>query len=248
MDSSSETVGEQQGVSFVLPCLNEAPGLSRVIESLHQASVAAGLLFEVVIVDNKSTDDSPAIIKTLCEHFPEVTTVYEPRRGYGLATRTGIAAAHNPLVVCLDADGTYTTNDAIACAQLLIQNPQSFVIGNRLSAPESKESMPWAHRTIGTPLIALLLRILFGVKITDPNCGLRGLSKQKFESLKCTSSGMEFASEEIARATYARMECIEFPISYKERIGESKLRTMRDGMRHAYAIFATRLKLFGTPR
>lgn len=249
MNSSAESYSSiERGISFVLPCLNEQAGLTQVVESLHREGIAAGLVFEIVIVDNNSTDDSPTILKKLQGTFSNVRAVHEVVQGYGSATRSGIMSAHNTLIVCLDADGTYTVEDAVVCAKTLLANPHSFVIGNRLTAHESKESMPWLHRTIGTPVIALLLRTLFGVKISDPNCGLRGFSKKNFISLGCVSTGMEFASEEIARASHSKINFIEFPISYKKRIGESKLRTFRDGIRHAFTIFVTRVKLFGMPQ
>lgn len=249
MDSSPGTSAHELPViSFVLPCLNEAQGLERVVTQLHICAQTMKQPFEIVIVDNGSSDASLEIAQQLSLSIPTVRTANEPVRGYGAATYHGIKVARGRHVICLDADDTYTASDAIACASLLIQNPLSFVIGNRLASPDSKISMPWSHRVIGTPLISLLLRLFFHTTIADPNCGLRGFSREKFLSLGCISTGMEFASETIARATYARMHFVEFPISYAPRIGDSKLRTIRDGIRHTYTIFATRLRLIGTPR
>jgi glycosyltransferase involved in cell wall biosynthesis len=249
MDSSPGTSTHTLPViSFVLPCLNESQGLEHVVTQLNTHAQTLQQPFEIVIVDNGSRDASPEIAQKLSLTIPTVRTAAESVRGYGAATRHGIKAAYGQYVICLDADDTYTASDAITCASLLIQNPLSFVIGNRLTSPDSKTSMPWSHRVIGTPAISLLLRALFHTTITDPNCGLRGFSREKFLSLGCISTGMEFASETIARATHARMHFVEFPISYAPRIGDSKLRTIRDGIRHAYTIFATRLRLIGTHR
>lgn len=249
MDSSPvQTNTEQPRISFVVPCLNEAAGLELVVSKLHAQAEAQNLSFKIVIADNGSTDDSLLIAEKLAHKFPTVFSVRESVRGYGAATRAGITAAHGTHVVCLDADGTYTTDDALTCARTLIQNRDAFVIGNRLTSPDAIASMPWSHRIIGTPVISLLLKILFKTKISDPNCGLRGFSKEKFISLGCTTNGMEFASETIARATHSHMEFIEFPISYPSRIGESKLRTVRDGIRHVCTIFATKWRLLGTNR
>lgn len=249
MDSLLETPEYPQPVvSFILPCLNEEQGLEHVVSELRTRAQALEHAFEIVIADNGSSDTSQAIAQRLSTTFPEVRYTTELVRGYGAATRSGIMNAHGSYVICLDADGTYTASDAIVCAQHIIHNPESFVIGNRLTSPDSKTSMPWSHRIIGTPAISLLLKALFATTIADPNCGLRGFSREKFITLGCTSSGMEFASETIARATHAGMQFVEFPISYAPRIGESKLRTIRDGIRHAFTIFATRLRLFDMHR
>jgi glycosyltransferase involved in cell wall biosynthesis len=249
MDSSCEApVHTSPIVSFVLPCLNESSGLERVVTQLHAHAQTLGHAFEIVIADNGSTDSSQTIAERLATNLPAVRLTIEPVRGYGAATRNGILHARGTHIVCLDADDTYTASDAVTCAQHCIDNPKSFVIGNRLTSPDSKLSMPWSHRVIGTPAISMLLTLLFRTKIADPNCGLRGFSRAQFISLNCTTTGMEFASETIARATYAAIPFVEFPISYAPRIGESKLRTVRDGIRHAYTIFATRLQLLGMPR
>jgi glycosyltransferase involved in cell wall biosynthesis len=249
MDSSRTTPDNAHPeVSFVLPCLNESLGLEQVVTQLHTHAQTLKKSFEIVVVDNGSSDTSLDLANKLTQSIPTIRSITEPTRGYGAATQCGIIHARGNLAVCLDADGTYTAKDAVTCASLLIQNPHSFVIGNRLTSLTDKTSMPWSHRVIGTPAISMLLSVLFRTTITDPNCGLRGFSRTLFLSLGCTSSGMEFASESIARATCARMSFVEFPISYAPRIGVSKLRTIRDGLRHAYTIFVTRLRLIDMHR
>lgn len=246
MDSSSETLHYKSPViSFVLPCLNEALGLERVVTNIHNHAQKLQVPFEIIVVDNGSIDTSLELAHKLSQTIPTLRTTTESVRGYGSAIKHGIIHAQGTHIVCLDADNTYTASDAITCARLLIKQPNTFVLGNRLHSVSNRSSMPWSHRVIGTPAIALVLKLLFHTTITDPNCGLRGFSREKFLSLGCIADGMEFASETIARATRAHMLFVEFPISYESRIGESKLRTIRDGIRHAYSIFATRLRLFG---
>jgi glycosyltransferase involved in cell wall biosynthesis len=249
MDSSPVTQPENTpAISFVLPCLNESLGLERVIRQLDTLAKTLKHPHEIIIVDNGSTDTSLEIAQRLALELPTVRSLQEPVRGYGAATQCGIHHACGTHVICLDADNTYTATDAASCATLLLQHPNSFVIGNRLPSASTTASMPWSHRVIGTPAISLLLKLLFTTTVTDPNCGLRGFPRQTFISLGCTSTGMEFASESIARATHAQVSFVEFPISYGTRIGDSKLRTIRDGVRHAYAIFATKLRLIGMRR
>ena len=109
--------------------------------------------------------------------------------------------------------------------------------------------MPAAHRVIGTPLIGLIVRALFGRTVRDVNCGLRGFPRDAFVSLRCDGDGMEFASETIARAARAGMRFVEFPIDYLPRRGASKLRTVRDGFRHVRKLIALRLeRKTDTPR
>ena len=92
--------------------------------------------------------------------------------------------------------------------------------------------MPWAHRWIGNPVLTFILNVFFGVKVSDAHCGLRAIRRDAVPVLELQSTGMEFASEMILKASKRNLRISDFPIDYRPRIGESKLNTWRDGWRH----------------
>lgn len=97
--------------------------------------------------------------------------------------------------------------------------------------------MSWHHKYIGNPILSFLAKKFFGIEISDIHCGERALSKKAFEKMTLYTAGMEFASEMIIKAAKANLKITELPVSYEPRIGESKLRSFRDGWRHLRFIF-----------
>lgn len=225
-------------LSFILPCLDEADPLESVVTSLRLEAEKSNLTFEIIIVDNGSTDGSIAIAEKMVSQFPCVHIEHCSTLGYGAACRHGARTAAGNYIIFLDADGTYTAQDALTCARLCIKHVEAIVVGDRLRSA-TNETMPWSHRHIGTPLFSYLIYVLHGKRVRDMNCGLRAFPKHIFNQLNCTANGMEFATEAISRAAKADVRFVSFPISYQKRKGVSKLRTVRDGFRHLYTIFAT---------
>jgi hypothetical protein len=106
------------------------------------------------------------------------------------------------------------------------------VLGNRFSGTIAPGAMPWLQRYVGKPLFSMLLRLFFGTTVGDVHCGMRGFTRVAYERMALHTTGMEFASEMIARAARLRLRVAEVPVDYHPRAGESKLRVFRDGWRH----------------
>jgi hypothetical protein len=130
-----------------------------------------------------------------------------------------------------DCDGTYEFGQLDPLVAPL-KDGYDLVMGNRLSKELAPGAMPWAHRFIGTPLISFVLRMFTGAKITDSQCGIRGIKKESLERLGLKSPGMEFASEMILKAMREGLQMTQVDVPYYVRTGESKLSTFRDGWRH----------------
>ena len=215
-------------VSVVLPCLNEAETLSACIHVAQAGLAATGLRGEVIVADNGSTDRSVSIARQCHARVVEVS-----ERGYGSALRGGIEAARGEYVIIGDADQSYDFAAIPALVEQLRQG-HDLVMGNRFRGSIEPSAMPWSHRVIGNPLLSWLGRLFFHSRVGDFHCGLRAFRREAILGLDLTSTGMEFASEMVVKATLHQLRVTEVPITL-HRDGRSRpphLRTWQDGWRH----------------
>jgi glycosyltransferase involved in cell wall biosynthesis len=212
-------------VSIVLPCLDEAGAVRACVTEALEALATLGLTGEVVVADNGSTDGSARLA---LEAGARVVT--EPQTGYGLAICSGVRASRGKFVIIADADGSYDLS-AIGGIIERLEDGSEVVLGNRFKGEIERGAMPWAHRAIGTPLLSWLIKLFFRTNVGDAMCGLRGITREAFARLALRTTGMEFASEMIARAAREGLQVAEVPVRYRSRIGNSKLRRYRDGWR-----------------
>jgi hypothetical protein len=105
-------------------------------------------------------------------------------------------------------------------------------MGNRFTGRLAPGAMPWLHRYVGSPLLSWLLNLFFGTSVGDVHCGMRAFTRDAYHRLALKTTGMEFASEMVARAARIKLNIVEVPVNYHPRAGESKLRRYRDGWRH----------------
>lgn len=210
-------------VSVVMPALNEEKGVGICIDKIREVFEREGINGEIIVVDNGSKDRSGEIARER-----GAFVVKEEKKGYGNAYIKGFKYARGKIIILGDADNSYDFYDIPRFIKE-IEGGMDFVIGNR---QYEKGSSPWLHRKIGRPMFSLLLRKLFGLKISDSHCGYGAIRKDKLEILKLESDGMEFASEILIKAKKSKLKIGEIKIDYSRRIGYSKLRTLRDGARH----------------
>ncbi len=248
--SMSESVlsGDGIDVSIVMPCLNEAAALAgciaRASAALGVLSERHGLTGEIVVADNSSTDRSVEIAR---ENGARVEVVEV--RGYGAALIGGFGAARGRYLVMGDADGSYDFLEAVAMIEQLMQGAD-LCIGSRFRGTIKTGAMPWLNRYIGNPLLSATLRILFRSKVSDAHCGLRALTKEAFNKLRLRSSGMEFASEMVLKASLTGMKVAEVPVTLSPDVDGRipHLRPWRDGWRHLrYMLMLSPMWLFMAP-
>ncbi len=216
-------------LSFVMPCLNEARTIAACIHIAQQTISEIGITGEVVIADNGSSDGSADIARAAGAHV-----VLVPTRGYGAALKAGFEAARGTYIIMGDADLSYDfSTDSVRRYLAALEEGAALVMGNRFKGGIAKGAMPPLHR-IGTPLMSLAFNILFGTRIGDINCGLRGFRRDAIQALGLQSSGMEFASEMIVRCATARLPLREIPttLAVDGRDRKPHLRSFRDGFRH----------------
>lgn len=216
------------GVSVILPCLNEEQSIRQAIEAARRGIAKLGLPdAEVIVVDNGSVDNS-----ALRALEAGARVVHEERRGYGSALRRGFKEARFPLMIMGDSDLSYDFEKIDELAGPILEGRADFVIGNRMRDIKPG-AMPGLHRYLGNPVLSLMLRILFRSNaVHDAHCGLRAITREAYDRLKCVATGMEFASEMVIRAIRCGLRIAERDITYHPRMGESKLRSFTDGWRH----------------
>jgi glycosyltransferase involved in cell wall biosynthesis len=215
-------------IAVVIPTRNEAGSIARVLDDLPRPPVT-----DVVVVDARSADGTAAIAQA---HGARV--VVEPRRGYGRACLTGIQHV-SPADIIVFLDGDYS--DRPAQLPLLIEpivaGRADIVIGSRLAGRREAGALPW-HSVLGNRVAAALIRLLYGVAITDlgPFRAMRGSLVEPL-GLRETSYG--WAVELILRGALAGARVVEVPVSYYPRIGESKITgTVRGSLGAAWQIFS----------
>jgi glycosyltransferase involved in cell wall biosynthesis len=212
-------------VSVVIPCLNEEENIEACVTSALTAMREAGIPGEVVVADNDSEDRSAELASAA-----GARVVHEPRRGYGSAYLAGFAAARGEYIVMGDADLTYDFEEIPRFVEKL-DGGAELVMGDRMKNIH-KGAMPWHHRYIGNPVLTGILNGFFRTGVSDAHCGMRALRRDVLPRLDLRTTGMEFASEMVIRASKEKLRIAEFPIEYHPRGGESKLSSWRDGWRH----------------
>jgi len=219
---------QNKKVSIVIPCLNEEHTLPIVIKKAINSMERLDIYGEVIVADNGSTDNS---VKAAIDNGARV--VHCQQKGYGSALSCGFDNANSEYVIMGDADDSYNFEEIDDFIKYLNKG-YDFVIGTRLKGSIEMGAMPVMHRYIGTPILTFIINLFFKTKISDCNCGMRGLKKESFERLKLEATGMEFASEMIVKAGIMKLKIKEIPITLypDKRNVEPHLHTWRDGWRH----------------
>jgi len=215
-------------LTILMPCLNEAETLALCIQNARRFLDTYDINGEVLIADNGSTDGSQQIAEECGARIVDV-----PARGYGNALRYGIEAAHGRYVIMGDADGSYNFMALMPFVEQL-RAGYELVMGNRFAGGIEPGAMPKLHKYLGNPVLTMIGRLFFGGPCRDFHCGLRGFRRDAMCDLDLRTTGMEFASEMVVKATMHNLRITEVPTTLA-RDGRSRpphLRSWRDGWRH----------------
>jgi len=215
-------------VSIVMPCLNEAETIESVVKKALSFFVLNGIEGEVVIGDNGSTDGSQVLAEAL---GAKVINVKE--KGYGSASRGAIEASSGKYIITADTDDSHDLENLMPFVKKLREG-DDLVMGNRFKGSKKKKSMPFLHRYIGNPILTFTGNLFFKSKIGDFHCGLRGFSREAYNKMDLKTTGMEFASEIVVKATMNKLKIAEVPTTVfpAGRSRKPHLRTFPDGWRH----------------
>jgi glycosyltransferase involved in cell wall biosynthesis len=214
--------------SIVMPCLNEAETLATCIEKAKRSLEENNVAGEIIVADNGSTDGSREIAARLGARVIDVQA-----RGYGNALMGGISAARGKYIIMGDADHSYDFGSLRPFIAKLREGHE-LVMGNRFLGGIKPGAMPPLHRYLGNPALTTIGRLFFRSPCGDFHCGLRGFSKAAVMNLDLRTTGMEFASEMVVKATLQRISIAEVPttLSPDGRSRAPHLRSWRDGWRN----------------
>jgi glycosyltransferase involved in cell wall biosynthesis len=199
-------------VSVIIPTHNEAQAIEHVL-----ADLATNLVTEVIVVDSNSTDGTPDIAARMGSRV-----IQDPRRGYGRACLTGLAAAISPdVVVFLDGDYSDRPSQLPILLAPIIEGRADITLGSRLQKQNSAGALPW-HQAFGNRLAARLIKVLYGLDISDLG-PFRAGRAEVLLALDLEEATYGWAVEMILKGAIAGFRVVEVPVSYYPRIGKSKI-------------------------
>lgn len=235
-------------ISIVMPCLNELNSLEYCIQNAHAALAliheAYNLNGEIVIADNGSTDGSQALALSL-----GARVLHVKQKGYGAALIGGFDQAYGRYLIMGDCDGSYNFIDSKEMIGKLIAGAD-LCMGSRFQGGIEPGAMPWKNRYIGNPILTGILNLFFRSGIDDAHCGLRALSRAAYQRLGLQSTGMEFASEMVVKASLLKLNIAEVPVTLSPDLRDRPphLLPWRDGWRHLrYLFMLSPTWVFGVP-
>lgn len=220
--------GNRTELSILMPCLNEAETLEICIKKAQKALEDLRVNGEIIIADNGSTDGSPKIAASL-----GARVIHVAEKGYGSALQGGIKAARGKYIIMGDADDSYDFTNLGPFLEKL-RDGYDLVMGNRFKGGIAPNAMPPLHKYLGNPVLTGIGRLFFRSPCGDFHCGLRGFSKTAIQRLDLRTTGMEFASETVVKASLHGLRITEVPttLSVDGRNRPPHLRSWRDGWRH----------------
>jgi glycosyltransferase involved in cell wall biosynthesis len=238
MVHDSSQVEQQAGVSIVIPAYNEEKGIGPVLQALLQTMAASGLVWEVIVVDDGSVDETAVTAEA-----EAVTVIRHPtNQGYGAALKTGIRQAQYDLICITDADGTYP-NDRIPDLVVELHNGRyDMVVGARtgedVSIPLLRRPPKWILRK--------LANFVASSPIPDLNSGLRVFRREVILRFFGLLPNKFSFTTTITLAMLTNQYLVRFlPINYYARIGRSKIRPIHDTINFVQLVL--RIALYFAP-
>jgi glycosyltransferase involved in cell wall biosynthesis len=229
-------------VSVIVPIYNEEATLEHVVEEL----IALGLRLEVLLVNDGSTDGSPAVMARLAERHDAVHALHQPEnRGKGAAVRRGIDESTGDIVLIQDADLEYSPSDIPALIEPLVSGKADAVFGTRLrgGAHPQRAHLFWHYA--GNRFLTLLANVLYNTTISDMEVGYKAFRGDLVRGLELVSDDFRIEPELTAKILRIgpSLRLYEVPISYYGRsYAEGKKITWRDGFGAVEALLRFRFK------
>lgn len=223
---------DKLSISVVIPTYNEVRAIGEVVRDIPRDRVR-----QVFVVDNGSTDGTAEQAAAA-----GARVIHEPRKGYGAACWAGARAARqSDLIVFLDGDRSDDPAQLDRIVDPVIQGHADLVIGSRIGGRLEKGSMP-LHAQLGNRMIVLLLRLLYGARITDIG-SFRAIRTRHLFDLGMEQMSYGWPVEMVVKAARRKLRIQSVPIRYRKRIGVSKVTgSLRGSMMAAFFMFLVPLK------
>ena len=224
-------ISKVEMVSVVIPTLNEAGNILEIVTTIRKE---LGYPNEIIIVDGDSTDGTKEIVKDT--NFCRL--IVEPRRGYGLALRTGIKNAKGDIIVMVDGDGTYEVRHINRLVDNLINNDAELCQATRMY--DLRKAMGFTN-FVANKIITFCFDFFYGQFLSDTQSGFRAISRSALEKVELYEDDMAFATEMLVQFAKKGFKMVEVPSSYRARkYGRPKMRRIKSGIE----IFTTMVKGF----
>ncbi len=224
-------ISKVEMVSVVIPTLNEAGNIRETVTTINKKVAYPK---EIIIVDGNSTDGTKEIVKDM--KFCKL--VVEPRRGYGLALRTGFKHAKGDVVVMVDGDGTYEVGHINLLLDTLIKNRAELCQATRMY--DLRKAMGFTN-FVANKIITFCFDFFYSQFLSDTQSGFRAISRSALEKVKLYENDMAFATEMLVQFAKKDYKIVEVPSSYRPRkYGIPKMRRIKSGIE----IFTTMVKGF----
>ena len=215
-------------VSVVIPTLNEAGTIKAAIDTIDKYVMYPK---EIIIVDSNSTDGTIEIVKdtNLCR------LIIEPRRGYGIALRTGIKNAKGNIIIMVDADGTYEFKHIDLLINRMLEKDADMVLATRMYDPN--KAMGFLN-FLGNKVITSTYDFFYSQFLSDSQSGFRAISHEAIDNVKLKETDMAFATEMLIQFAREGYNMVEIPTTYKPRVyGKTKLKPFKSGIEIFTTIF-----------
>ncbi len=225
--------GAGHAVSAVLPAYNEEDVLRQSVEELHAALEKRCERFEILIVDDGSTDGTPRLADELAEAQEAVRAIHHrPNQGYGAALRTGFTRARLPLVFYTDADGQFVPGEIDRLLDRI--GDADIVTGYRADRqdPWQRKFFSWGFKTF--------IGFIFGVRVRDCDCAFKLYRRKVFDEITMDSDMFFIDAEVLAKAAVLGYRIDEVPVTHRPRAGgESTVRLghILSTLREAWHVF-----------
>ena len=238
MAKTKRTPKIQKKLTVVIPALNEEKAIKRVIESIPLEKLKKiGYSTEIMVIDNGSTDKTKLIAQA-----NGARVIVQPVRGYGNAYKAGFANATGDIIATGDADLTYPFEDLPAFISLIESRNLDFLNTDRLSTL-NPEVMHWTHQ-FGNWFLTKISKTLYpNYPFKDSQSGMWVFKRSIWQKLNVVSSGMPFSQELKVEVHKAGLSCAEIPITYRARVGEVKLRGLRDAVGNTMHLFRKKMSM-----
>ncbi|MHA1312684.1 MAG: glycosyltransferase family 2 protein [Candidatus Helarchaeota archaeon] len=219
-------------ISIIIPSLNEEEAIKQTIADIQKQNLPN---VEILVVDGLSADRTQDFARKMGAKI-----IVEHRRGYGRAIQTGVENAKGDILIWMDADFSYPAKYLSALIQPIIERKADIVLGNRLRKLEYKSMTP--SHLFGNVILTIIFNIFYGKRIKDTQCGLRAFSRRGLEKMNLEKKGMSYATEILIEAVKKNLKIEQIDISYRKRIGETKLNTFKDGINILLTIIQNRFR------
>jgi glycosyltransferase involved in cell wall biosynthesis len=214
-------------VSVVIPTLNEAGNILEAITTLNNTLVYPN---EIIVVDGNSKDGTIDIVKST-----NARLIIEPKRGYGVALRTGMKNARGNIIIMVDGDGTYEFKHVNRLVQRMIEKDADMVLATRMYDPN--KAMGFLN-FLGNKMITFTFDFFYSQFLSDTQSGFRAISHEALDKVTLKEADMPFATEMLIQFAREGYNMVEVPSTYKSRkYGKTKLKPFKSGVEIFSIIF-----------